>query len=179
MSLEYYDTHSQEFFNRTFNVDHSPLYEVFLQSIPQGGHILDAGCGSGRDSLAFINKGYTVTSMDASLEMCKLASAHTGQEVILKEFQQIEWKNKFDGIWAFASLLHVSRDEIQGTLGILKNALKPGGLMLISFKQGTGERVDKEGRFYNDYDEEVPGCFIENVSRIKGHENLDYRAFRF
>jgi hypothetical protein len=63
-SVAYYDQNAEQFVSDRLDVDMSELYKPFLALVPRGGRILDAGCGSGRDSLAFLNKGYDVVSMD-------------------------------------------------------------------------------------------------------------------
>ena len=80
-SERYYDENAQAFFDSTLNVDMQPLYDRFLPLIQEGAHILDAGCGTGRDAYFFKTKGYSVTAMDASKTLCKLASAHLNQDV--------------------------------------------------------------------------------------------------
>ncbi len=62
----YYEQNAEQFFADTVDVDMSVLYARFLESIPAGGYILDAGCGSGRDSKAFASSGYRVAAFDAS-----------------------------------------------------------------------------------------------------------------
>ena len=54
----YYEQNAEQFFADTVEVDMSALYARFLESIPAGGSILDAGCGSGRDAKAFALRGY-------------------------------------------------------------------------------------------------------------------------
>jgi 2-polyprenyl-3-methyl-5-hydroxy-6-metoxy-1,4-benzoquinol methylase len=117
-----------------------------------GGKILDAGCGSGRDSLAFLERGYDVTAIDASARLGALASKLLDRPVLQMTFQEIAWRQEFDGIWASASLLHVPRSEIDDVLGRLARALKPGGAMFLSFKHGNREG-ERNGRWFNSYDE--------------------------
>ena len=83
----YYNENAKEFFEGTAYVDMSDNYKDFLSYVPKQGKILDAGCGSGRDSLIFIQKGYSVEAIDGSSEMCRLASEHIGQEVKHMLFQ--------------------------------------------------------------------------------------------
>jgi SAM-dependent methyltransferase len=128
------------------------VYAPFLAELPPQGRILDAGCGSGRDSLAFLKMGYSVVSMDASVEMVKAAETLTGQEVPLLRFDEITFSEEFDGIWACASLLHVARQDLSPVLGRLVRALRPGGVLYMSFKLGEAERLE-EGRFFNDMTE--------------------------
>ena len=77
------------------------LQQEFLSYIPKGGTILDLGCGSGRDSKAFIEQGYAVEAVDGSQEMCKVASEYIGQKVICARFQDYKPNKLFDGVWAF------------------------------------------------------------------------------
>lgn len=65
-TLDYYDRYADQFVQSTLDVDMESLYHPFLENIPDYGHILDLGCGSGRDTLAFKNKGYQVEALDYS-----------------------------------------------------------------------------------------------------------------
>ncbi len=154
MTNNYYDLNSKDFFDSTVNTDMTPHYKEFLAHIPKNSHILDAGCGSGRDTLAFISLGYEVTSIDGSSKMCKLASEYTGHEVLNMQFQDIEFDHIFDGIWASASLLHISSGEIDLVLEKLKNSLKKNGVLYASFKYGDFEG-NRNGRYFNDFTEET------------------------
>ena len=130
----------------------SALYSPFLAYMPPGGRILDAGCGSGRDSHYFLQQGYRVEAFDASVEMCRLASSLIGQTVLQKTFEEIDYVSAFDGVWASASLLHVRRDRIDAVLQRFSWALKPSGVMFVSFKLRDGE-WEQNGRLFNGYDE--------------------------
>ena len=85
-TLNYYNQNATEFFNATFKVDMESLYKAFLQYLPQDALILDLGCGSGRDTLAFKRKGYRVEALDYSKELFALASQQTGQQVRIESF---------------------------------------------------------------------------------------------
>ena len=118
-----------------------------------GAAILDAGCGSGRDSVAFKQLGYHVTAMDASPEICKEAEKVLGQKVLCKIFEELDDENVYNGIWACASLLHVPKERVGKVLYRLKRALKNGGVLYASFKYGEEEKV-VNGRFFNYYSEQ-------------------------
>ena len=151
---DYYNRNSIEFFNGTLNADMTPHYKEFLKFIPKKGHILDAGCGSGRDTYMFKSYGYNVTAFDGSLEMCKLSSKYLKQEVLHIKFQDIEFNELFDGIWASASLLHISSNEIQMVLKKIQKALKKDGVLYASFKYGEFEGM-RNGRYFKDYTEKM------------------------
>jgi SAM-dependent methyltransferase len=148
----FYNDHASEFCGNTVGVDMSELYVPFLREIPDGGRILDAGCGSGRDSLAFMTKGYQVVSMDASSEMVTATSRLTGRPALLMRFDEIRFNADFDGIWACASLLHVAQQDLPSTVARMVTALKPGGVFYVSYKYGDVERVEG-GRFFSDMNE--------------------------
>jgi SAM-dependent methyltransferase len=164
-TISYYDRHSRQFFDQTVDVDMSALYRPFLELIPDSGRILDAGCGSGRDSLYFKQQGYYVEAFDASLEMCRLASAHLGQPVQQKTFDEIEWDSDFDGVWASASLLHVNKASLSAVLERLARALKPTGVFFISVKR-RDEEWNQEGRFFNGYNEDSFSRLIESQTSL-------------
>jgi SAM-dependent methyltransferase len=137
----------------TVAVDITHLYEPFLAKLPPGGRILDAGCGSGRDTKHFLSAGYSVVAIDGSREMIAAATKLTGQQAQVMTFQELDFDQEFDGIWACASLLHVPRAEMEAVWARFVRALKPGGYWYLSFKYGTAERV-KDGRVFSDLDEE-------------------------
>jgi 2-polyprenyl-3-methyl-5-hydroxy-6-metoxy-1,4-benzoquinol methylase len=148
-SVEYYDQNASAFFADTVDADMRAPRARFLRHVQPGGRILDAGCGSGRDALAFANAGFEVTAIDASAEMAMLASRHTGLDVRQMTFAEIPWKGAFDGIWASASLLHVTLAELPSTISRLAAALRTGGALFASFKEGLTERQHR-GRHFTD-----------------------------
>ena len=153
MTRSYYDIHAKEYAELTVKADMSPAYDRFLAYLPAGACILDAGCGSGRDSLCFITKGYDVTMLDASAGMCRCSEALTGKKALHMAFDEINFENRFDGIWACASLLHVSEKELESVLTKFYRALRAGGVLYASWKYGETDRQDGE-RFYCDMTEE-------------------------
>ena len=159
--MNYYDKNAKEFFDDTVDADMSSHHEKFLRLMPENGHILDAGCGSGRDTKIFKDLGYDVTAIDGSAEMCRLASEFSGIDVEQMQFQDIDFINEFDGIWASASLLHVPSDELDLVLRNLKNSLKENGILYASFKYGDFEG-ERNGRYFNDLTESVAIEIFEN-----------------
>jgi superfamily II DNA or RNA helicase/SAM-dependent methyltransferase/SOS-response transcriptional repressor LexA len=149
---QYYEECAAEFFGSTVGVDMAPIHQRFLAQLTPPAHILDAGCGSGRDAKAFAEAGFQVTAFDASADLARLASAHCGFEVAVRRFEDVDEVETFDGIWCCASLLHVPFAAMPSILDRLWRALRPGGTLYISFKHGTGERVHG-GRRFTDADE--------------------------
>ena len=163
MTTDFYDEHAKEYAALTVQADMSQTYEKFLAYLPVGANILDAGCGSGRDSLYFMKKGYAVTMLDASAGMCNCAEALTGQKVLNIKFEEINFTNQFDGIWACASLLHVPEKNLEEIFEKFWRALKVNGVLYASWKYGEEERYDGE-RFYCDMTEEKLDKILKRVN---------------
>lgn len=179
-TLNYYNQNAQSFSDSTLNVDMSALYAEFLPLIPKHGHILDAGCGSARDAMYFKQQDFTVSAFDASPELAKLASNYLQQAVEVKTFQQLNCTNKYDGIWCCASLLHVPKVELPQVFLKLQNALKPNGVLYVSFKYGTQERVHN-GREFTDLNEDGLTALITQHTElkiIKQWQTIDLRPER-
>ncbi len=149
-NIEYYNMYADDFFEGSVDADMSEWRNRFIKYLPDGGRVLDAGCGSGRDSKAFIMQGYSVVAMDASREMCKRASELLGQEVWQMRFDEMSFDDEFDGVWACASLLHVQVSEMADVLKKIKHGLRPEGIFYASFKYGEGETV-KDVRSFTNY----------------------------
>ena len=111
----------------TIRIDFEDKQNRLLAYLNPGAHILDLGRGSGRDSKAFIQKGYKVTAMDGSSELCKMASAYIGQNVICREFKDLYERNPFDAVWACASILHTPLTDLPDIIRRISTALKEGG----------------------------------------------------
>lgn len=152
MSIGFYEQNAEDFFNRSVDADMSVGHQEFVTRLPAGGRVLDAGCGSGRDALAFSRMGFEVTAMEASPRLAELARVHTGLPVEVMTFDDIVWRERFDGVWACASLLHVARADLPAAVRRLRDALKPGGVLWMSFKYGATERQAGDRRF-TDLDE--------------------------
>jgi len=150
-TIDYYDQNANEYAQSTINLDISDLHREFTKNMPFGAKILDAGCGSGRDLLAFKNLGFDAQGIDASAELVEIAKKNSGVKVEHKNFSEINWKNEFDGVWCMASLLHLSKEEMRTTLSKIADSMKEGGKIYASFKTGEGESSDPKGRFFSYY----------------------------
>lgn len=168
-SVDYYNKNAKEYSSSTIGVDFSATQERFLDYLPQHAKILDFGCGAGRDTKAFLEKGFDVDAVDGSEELCKIASLYTGIAVRQMFFQQLDAVAKYDGIWACASILHLPNDELVPVMKKMSVALKPTGIIYTSFKYGTfsGERND---RFFSDFTEQTFTGFLLNIPELKCDE---------
>ncbi len=179
MSNNFYNIHADSFFNDTVDVDLTPLYRKFLPLLTPNSHIIDAGCGSGRDALYFMQQGFEVSAFDASKSLVTKASALTGIDVELNTFENFKTETLADAIWACASLLHVSSNVLPTSFSNLSSNLKEGGYFYCSFKYGT-EDVERGGRHFTNADETRLNQFIEGseLSVVKTWITNDARPER-
>ena len=98
LNLNYYDINAVEFFESTFQIDMESLYQSFLRYLPNNALILDLGCGSGRDTLAFKNKGYQVDAIDYSEKLVRKATELTGIKVRHQSFYDLSDIDRYDGV---------------------------------------------------------------------------------
>ncbi len=149
-SIDYYNKYANLYFESTVELDMGDMLDKFIAFLPEGGEVLDLGCGSGRDSLYLIDRGFGVTAVDGSGELCELASIHIGQDVLQMQFSELDFDEVFDGIWACASLLHTTPDEFEEIFRKVIKCLKPGGVLYMSFKHGEFSGF-RNGRYFNDF----------------------------
>ena len=161
-TLGFYNSNANSFIEQTISVDMHRLYQPFIDNLPvrplNQQHILDLGCGSGRDSIRFADLGFTVTAIDGSRELIERAKIHYDDTINWRclAFEKIPfqyWYKRFTSIWACASLLHVPYKELPELIDNLLTTLTDEGVFYASFKYGNGERVDN-GRFFCDMNEE-------------------------
>lgn len=150
--MSYYDQNAEAFIAGTLDVQMQSLYDKFLPHLTTGSHILDAGCGSGRDSRYFLQQGFVVTALDASLPLVLHARTLTGLPVLHCRFEEFVAEQPLDAIWACASLLHVPQAELVLVMAHLACQLRGGGLFYCSFKYGEGE-ISRDGRHFTQLDE--------------------------
>ena len=168
-TLKYYDMNAEKFVEGTVSVDFVATQNKFLDKLPVNASILDFGCGSGRDTKYFLDHGMNVEAIDGSKELCKMASEYTGIEVKHMIFQELDEIEKYDGIWACSSILHLSKFELLLVLKKMIVALKDNGIIYTSFKYGEFEG-NRNDRYFTDFTIDSFKNFIKNVDNISIEE---------
>ena len=148
-TLEYYNRNAGSFTSTTVDVEFTDIQDWFLRYLEPGALILDFGCGSGRDSRYFLSKGFRVEACDGSEEMVRAASKTAGIPVRKMLFEELDEEERYDGIFACASILHVPFEKLPDILAKMERALKKDGAVYVSFKYGTFEG-ERNGRFFTD-----------------------------
>lgn len=147
-TIDIYDEKAGEYARLVTRDEPSRHLRDFMKSLPQGGTVLDLGCGPGNAAATLRDAGFKVTALDASPKMVELGAARYGLEITLGTFDDVTQIAAFDGVWASFSLLHAGRQDIPRHLKAIHTALKSGGIFVIGVKTGTGTSRDAIGRQY-------------------------------
>ena len=164
-TLSFYNQNASGFVQDTLNVEFTVLQEKFISLLPSGACILDFGCGSGRDTKYFLDKGFAVDASDGSEELCKIAEIYTGIPVKHALFSELNENEKYDAIWACSSVLHLPKDELKDVFGKMIKAVKPGGVIYTSFKYGDFEGY-RGDRYYTDFTKESFEEFLQDFPEV-------------
>ena len=168
-TINYYNENAKKFIDGTVSVDFRSIQDTFLELLPENAKILDFGCGSGRDTKYFLEHGCRVVAMDGSLELCKAASEYTGITVKHMLFQELNEKERYDGIWACASILHVKSEELPEIIRKMSLATIANGIIYLSFKYGDFEG-ERNGRYFTDMTEETFAKLIQDMDELEIEE---------
>ena len=165
ITLQYYNQNAGSFVSSTIHADLTDTQNRFLSRLEPGAAILDFGCGSGRDTKYFLEHGYQVDAIDGSEELCKIASTYTGIPVRQMYFQDLDAWERYDGIWACSSILHLEKTELRSVLKKMADALRPGGWIYTSFKYGEFEGM-RNGRYFTDFTWSSFQRFIREIETL-------------
>ena len=159
--MEFYDTNASLFIESWLTADMKEEYGTFENLIKEGAKILDGGCGSGRDSLYFLQKGYDVTAFDPSDEMIKYASQFTGIKIGKARWEELDDDGKYDAVWASASLYHVSRKDMSDVFDRIARALKKNGILFASYRDRPDD-FSENGRSFTSFDRKTFEKFVKD-----------------
>ena len=156
LTLEHYDKQAADFWEGTRGHDVSQNIAALLQYMEGQPPftILDFGCGPGRDLKAFEELGHVAIGLEGSARFVGMAKER-GYRVWEQDFLKLNLpENRFDGVFANASLFHVPSQELPRILLELRATLKPGGVLFSSNPRGQNEEGWNRGRYgaYHDLD---------------------------
>ncbi|WP_052813175.1 class I SAM-dependent methyltransferase [Desulfonatronum thioautotrophicum] len=147
MSNDTYTHAPHTYHAQTFPLDPSPFLAPLTRHVPAPAHVLDVGCGSGRDLLWMKQRGYNLLGLERSPGLAKLARTHAGCEVLCADFDSFDFTTlSVDALILIGALVHVPKDRFPATLSRILQALKPGGPVLLTMKQGKGMSTAGDGQ---------------------------------
>ena len=152
-TIEYYEENAERYIEETVDANFSGVQNRFAAVLPQDAYVLDFGCGSGRDTKFFLKNGFRVDATDGSAKMCEIATKNVGIQVRQMMFSDLDEQEKYDGIWACSSILHLPKKDLISVFKKMLHAIKPGGCIYTSFKFGEFEGYGN-GRYFTDFTSE-------------------------
>ena len=165
-TLEYYDENAEKYVKESFALTARDNQDMFLSFVKRGGHILDFGCGSGRDTAFFLMKGFTVQPTDGCESICKLASEYLKMPVKVLEFNELDEEDEYDAVYASASIMHLEHDKLMELYPKIIRALKKDGILYASFEYGEEDGyVDM--CYYTRMTEKKYTDFVEQFPQLK------------
>lgn len=144
-TIDYYNRNADSYYWTTVGIDMSKLRNMFASYLPAEARVIDLGCGSGRDVMAFCDMGHDACGLDAAKDLVEIAKERLDIKVVLGDMSTWKAGEPYDGIWCCASLIHLDDKEKERFFDNLKHNLKPGGVIYISVKEGIKTGTDEEG----------------------------------
>lgn len=157
-TARFYELQADAYAKKTLHADLADIRQRFSALLPYGASLLDIGCGSGRDTLAFQREGFQVSAVDSSPAMARISSANTGQQTRVQRVEDLEALREYDGVWACAVLLHIAPEHQRETWQRIARSLRPAGVVYASYKLGSSARVAPDGRRFTDMTVHTVSC---------------------
>lgn len=167
MMSNYYESNAERYAEETLSADMSEQYRRFLPLLKNGAKILDVGSGSGRDACYFQKQGYQVTALEPSKNLCREIRKVFPGEIVCSDIQNYQPEERYDGIWACASLIHLQEEEVLQFFEKIDLYLEDSGIVYISGKNGiqTGEAED--GRYFLEFTEQLQGKILKINEKLE------------
>ena len=169
MMCNYYESNAEHYAAETFSADMSEQYQRFLPLLKKGAKILDVGSGSGRDACYFQKHGYQVTALEPSKNLCREIRKVFSGEIICSDIQNYQPKERYDGIWACASLIHLQEEEILRFFEKIDLYLNDNGVVYVSGKNGIPTGEVEDGRFFLEFTEQL----VEKILTVNEQLKLE------
>lgn len=170
-TINYYEKNANLLINRYESADVSEVQILLLQTFTNKSNLLEIGCGSGRDASFMIRNNYDVIAIDGSqnmIEEAKKIHPELSEKLLHKTLPNDLYFNiSFDGIYSIATLMHLSKNDLEKTISRIYDLLNQNGKFLMSvslFRDDINQNgFDEKGRFFLvlNFDEWIKLC--ENI----------------
>ena len=165
-TIAHYDQNAVSYDEGTKDHDVSQNIDALLRAIKTTPpfHILDFGCGPGRDLQTLTRLGHVAIGLEGSQQAAQIARTKSGCEILVQDFFNLSLPdNTFDGIFANASLFHIPNKLLPKVLSNLWSCLKPNGILFSSNPRGNNEESWYGDRFGSYHDLEAWRSFMTNA----------------
>ena len=165
----YYESNAERYAEGTISADMSEQYQRFLPLLKKGAKILDVGSGSGRDVCYFQKQGYQATALEPSKNLCREIRKVFSGEIVCSDIQDYRPAERYDGIWACASLIHLQEEEVLCFFKKIDMYLNDNGIVYASGKSGISTGEVEDGRFFLEFTEQL----VEKILTVNKQLQLE------
>ena len=165
----YYESNAEHYAAETFSADMSEQYQRFLPLLKKGAKILDVGSGSGRDAFYFQKHGYQVIALEPSKNLGREIRKVFSGEIVCSDIQSYQPAERYDGIWACASLIHLQEEEVLCFFKKIDMYLNDNGIVYASGKSGISTGEVEDGRFFLEFTEQL----VEKILTVNKQLQLE------
>lgn len=169
MMSNYYESNAERYAAETISADVSEQYQRFLPLLKKGAKILDVGSGSGRDVCYFQKQGYQATALEPSKNLCREIRKVFSGEIVCSDIQNYRPAERYDGIWACASLIHLQEEEVLQFFERIDRYLNDDGIVYISGKNGIQSGKAGDGRYFLEFTEHL----VEKILTVNKQLKLE------
>ena len=149
MMSNYYESNAERYAAETISADMSEQYQRFLPLLKKGAKILDVGSGSGRDVCYFQKQGYQATALEPSKNLCREIRKVFSGEIVCSDIQDYRPAERYDGIWACASLIHLQEEEVLCFFKKIDMYLNDNGIVYASGEKWNFHRRSGGRTFFS------------------------------
>lgn len=116
------------------------LINELLDKFEYKAKLLDIGCGDGERTLSNLTE--ESVGIDISSSGLKIAQDSVSKELVQADMSSLPFKNdSFDGITAYFSVFHVSRDSHEDVYREFRRVMNSNGKLLMTLPGGRYETV--------------------------------------
>lgn len=175
---QFYEENAHAYAEQTLQADLRPLWTTFERLVRPGARIADLGSGAGRE-LRHFSKAFRPIGLDLSYALSRIAREISHVPVVVGDLVALPFSsNAFDAVWSSAAILHLSEARAGSALAEIHRVLQPGGIALMTFKEGHGSVMDAHGRRTTLYsrasaDRALSAAGLLSVEVIRTVENRD------
>ena len=182
-TLKYYENNSTSLITRYESADVNDVHQLLLKTFEKRSKLLEIGCGSGRDASFMIKNDYNIIAVDGSKNIiveAKKVHPNLSEKLYHKAVpNDLTFKQTFDGIYSIATLMHLSKIDLQKTIFKIYNLLNQNGKFLMSvslFRDDIDKNgFDEKGRFFLvlNFEEWIEMCEDLGFKVIETKRNKD------
>lgn len=149
-TIDFYNHEAEKIARRHESLTPHRIYDLAKKYFHSERHVLDVGCGMGRDTFWLSQNGFPAIGVDASEGMINEARKRFPDlKFIIASLPEMYVGARFDNILCSAVLMHIPSTSLEESLYSLVETLSLNGRMVLSFRSRNN---DEDERLFEDYE---------------------------